>query len=258
MHGKITLKLIIVFWAFVLFSSVFLIQILKNFENIQNKSISTLRSNDKPFSSLAESQLIAQGSFNSSIHSAFAPSIPLQYISTHNIANTYANTTDGLTPYELLLYQVIALTATNIAFLIINIWYFLKFRRRDKEFKLLSNKAETIRKLIEEAVWFWGHGPQVLKNFDNLVAKGATTITLETLTRTWTQHYKKQFQKISHLSEAEALERAENQKRQDVVDLYNLLKDRIDVKVVPITFGKYAGSDSYQFEISESIADNQK
>lgn len=161
-------------------------------------------------------------------------------------------------PYELFLYQIIAFTATNLVLLAINLRYFLKFRRIAKETKPISKKAETIRKLIEEAVWYWGHGPQVLKNFDNLVAKNVTTITLETLTRTWTQHYKQQFQKISHLSEEEALDRAEKQKKQDVVDLYNLLKEKIDVKVVPITFGKYAGSDSYQFEISETQSEKQK
>ncbi|MDD1778837.1 MAG: VCBS repeat-containing protein [Candidatus Helarchaeota archaeon] len=161
-------------------------------------------------------------------------------------------------PYELFLYQIIAFTVTNLVLLAINVRYFLKFRRIAKETKPISKKAETIRKLIEEAVWYWGHGPQVLKNFDNLVAKNVTTITLETLTRTWTQHYKQQFQKISHLSEEEALERADKQKKQDVVDLYNLLKEKIDIKVVPIAFGKYAGSDSYQFEISETQSEKQK
>jgi len=163
-----------------------------------------------------------------------------------------------ITPYDLFIYQVIALTATNLVFLIINVRYFLKFRRIAKERKPISKKAATIRKLIEEAVWYWGHGPQVLKNFDNLIAKNATTITLETLTRTWTQHYKSQFQRLSHLSEEVAIERAEKQKKQDVLDLYNLLKEKIEVKVVPIAFGKYAGSDSYQFEISELPSDNQK
>jgi len=160
-------------------------------------------------------------------------------------------------PYELFIYQIIAFTATNLVFLAINIRYFLKFRRIANEVKPISKKAGTIRKLIEEAVWYWGHGPQVLKNFDNLVARNVTTITLETLTRTWTQHYKRQFQKISHLSEEEALDRAEKQKKQDIIDLYNLLKEKIDVKVVPIAFGKYVGSDSYQFEILESQSQKQ-
>lgn len=161
-------------------------------------------------------------------------------------------------PYELFIYQIIAFTVTNLVLLTINIRYFLKFRRIAKETKPISKKAETIRKLIEEAVWYWGHGPQVLKNFDNLVTKNMTTITLETLTRTWTQHYKQQFQKISHLSEEEALDRAEKQKKQDVIDLYNLLKEKIEVKIVPIAFGKYAGSDSYQFEISETQSEKPK
>jgi len=259
MHNKLILKFLIILWVFILFCSGFLIKKPIIYDKIQKRSVYALRASDGEFPFSSGPQFKLQRTINTEVYAVLLSCMSFKYIALHNLTKDYDYKSDSEpTPYDLLLYQMIALTATNLAFLIFNLWYFFKFRRREKEFKLLSNKAETIRKLIEESVWFWGHGPQVLKNFDNLVAKGVTTITLETLTRTWTQHYKQQFQKISHLSEKEALERAENQKKQDILDLYELLKDKIDIKIMPITFGKYAGSDSYQFEVSDSFSANPK
>ncbi|HUX98192.1 MAG TPA: hypothetical protein VMV49_01440, partial [Candidatus Deferrimicrobium sp.] len=158
----------------------------------------------------------------------------------------------GRPQYDWLFYLLIALVSAIAAVLTINLRYFFRFQREEYWERTGKKKAETIRKILKEAIWFWGHGSTVLKNFDKLVANNITTITIEALTRTWTQHYKKSFQKIFDLTEEEAIERAEDQKKKDILELYNLIQDKIDVKKVPITFGKYVGSESYQFEISES------
>ncbi|TFG04514.1 MAG: hypothetical protein EU536_04500 [Promethearchaeota archaeon] len=152
--------------------------------------------------------------------------------------------------YDWLFYNLLTLTITNVILIAINVRYFLLFRQKRKALaERKKKKAEKIRAIIKDAVWFWGHGAQVMKNFDRLVDKGTTTITLEALTRTWTQHYKNTFRKNFKLTEEEASIRAEAQKKKEILELYDLLKDKIDLKVVPITFGKHAGTESYQFEI---------
>ena len=159
---------------------------------------------------------------------------------------------DGAIPpetYDWLFYLLLGITIALAVFLTFNARFYIKYRRGEIPFPRTRKKAESLRKTIRESVWFWGHGSKVLKNFDKLIAQNATTITLEALTRTWTQHYKNSYMNIFKLSDEEALIRAEKQKKIDILELYNLLKDKIDIKVVPITFGKYAGTDSYQFEI---------
>ncbi|MHA1649752.1 MAG: hypothetical protein ACTSYB_06140 [Candidatus Helarchaeota archaeon] len=151
--------------------------------------------------------------------------------------------------YDWLFYNLITLIITNIVLLIINIRFFLKYRRIDNREISRKKKIKHLREIIKRAVWFWGHGSAVIKNFDKLVSKNVKIVTLEALTRTWTQHYKKSFQKLFNISEKEAAERAEAQKKKDIQELYDLLKDKIEIKVIPITFGKYAGSYSYQIEI---------
>ncbi|NVM29308.1 MAG: VCBS repeat-containing protein [Candidatus Helarchaeota archaeon] len=159
---------------------------------------------------------------------------------------------DGAIPpetYDWLFYLLLGITIALAVFLTFNARFYIKYRRGEIPFPRTRKKAESLRKTIRESVWFWGHGSKILKNFDKLIAQNATTITLEALTRTWTQHYKNSYMNIFKLSEEEALIRAEKQKKKDILELYNLLKDKIDIKVVPIIFGKYAGTDSYQFEI---------
>lgn len=158
-----------------------------------------------------------------------------------------------------LFYLFIILTCVTAIILAMNVRYFLTYRRREYAEDITKRKAGEIRKRIKDAVWFWGHGSHVLKNLDKLITKDTRIITLEALTRTWTQHYKKTFQKIFKLSEEEAGERAEAQKKKEILELYNLLQEKIEIKLVPITFGKYAGSDSYQFEIwSDESEKSQK
>jgi len=161
---------------------------------------------------------------------------------------------DGQTPpgrleYDWLFYLLLAITCATSFVLAINLRYLRRYRRLGMPEDRNRKKTDNLRKAIKDAVWFWGHGTQVLKNFDKLVANDIQVITLEALTRTWTQHYKKTFQKVFKLTEEEASERAETQKKKEILELHNMLKDKIDVKMVPIKFGKYAGTDSYQFEV---------
>jgi hypothetical protein len=154
--------------------------------------------------------------------------------------------------YDWIFHLFFALTSVTAILIALNVRYYLHFRRRKALGEATLIRAETIRKTIKDATWFWGHGAQVLKNFDKQIDNNVKIITLEALTRTWTQHYKKSFQTVFKLSDEEATERAETQKKKEIVELYNLLKDKIDIKVIPIAFGKYAGSDSYQFEVGAS------
>ena len=161
---------------------------------------------------------------------------------------------DGQTPpgrleYGWLFYLLLAITCATSFVLAINLRYLRRYRRLGMPEDRTRTKTDNLRKAIKDTVWFWGHGSQVLKNFDKLIAKNMQIITLEALTRTWTQHYKKTFQKVFKLTKEEASERAETQKKKEILELHNLLKDKIDVKKVPIKFGKYAGTDSYQFEV---------
>ncbi|MHA1266444.1 MAG: FG-GAP-like repeat-containing protein [Candidatus Helarchaeota archaeon] len=159
---------------------------------------------------------------------------------------------DGQSPcYDWIFYLLLGLVIATAISLAVNLRYVHKYRQLSIPEKRQKQRIENIRKIIKDAVWFWGHGSQVLKNFDKLVAKGTRIITLEALTRTWTQHYKNTFRKVFKLSEEEATERAETQKKKEITELYNLLKDKIHIKVVPIKFGKHAGKESYQFEIWE-------
>ncbi len=162
---------------------------------------------------------------------------------------------DGETPFsgrhDWLLYNLITLLITTLILFGINLFYVIKLQRSYKRHGDVEKKAGKIRKILEEQLWYWGHGAKVLKNFDKLVENDVKVITLEALTRTWTQHYKKSFHKILGISEEEAADKAEEQKKRDILELYELLKDKIDIKIIPITFGKYAGSDSYQFEIPD-------
>ncbi len=151
--------------------------------------------------------------------------------------------------FDWLFYFLIAIVIVTAFILAINLRYFFRYKRLELPQIKTKKKAENLRKVIKDAVWFWGHGAHVLKNFDKLINKNNQIITLEALTRTWTQHYKKTFKKVFKLSEEEASERAETQKKKEIFELYNLLKDKIEIKIVPIKFGKYAGSNSYQFEI---------
>ncbi|MHA1278868.1 MAG: FG-GAP-like repeat-containing protein [Candidatus Helarchaeota archaeon] len=153
--------------------------------------------------------------------------------------------------YSWLFYNLLTLIITTSILFAVNLRYLFKFRQRAQIEAKSIEKTKSMREIIKSAVWFWGHGSHVLKNFDKLIASGVKTITLDALTRTWTQHYKKTFKKVFKLTEEEASQRAEAQKKKEILELYDLLKDKIDIQIVPITFGKYAGSNSYQFEVCE-------
>ena len=162
---------------------------------------------------------------------------------------------DGQTIPPFYLYIVLWILIISIIVSIsINLrhsYQILKGKSISKKEDELKNKPLLDR--INDALNGWEHQEQVVKNFSNLLSKSPNNITLNKLTRTWTQHYFNHFKMIYGLSKEEANDKALTKKVDDIKELYEKLKDTLKIKITKIKFGKYTGSLSYKIMIEEDI-----
>ncbi|MHA1270169.1 MAG: hypothetical protein ACTSPY_10320 [Candidatus Helarchaeota archaeon] len=145
----------------------------------------------------------------------------------------------------ILISVIIGSVALNLRY-----YYILKIRKT----RLTPNKKLKNKSLIEKLEYaLKGHDRknQFIKNFKNLLSKDSKNITLNRITRSWTQHYTTYFMQKFGLPKEGAEIRAAQKKEQEIQELYERLKNIIKIQVKKLKFGKYAGTKSYKIIIDE-------
>ncbi|MHA1789262.1 MAG: LVIVD repeat-containing protein [Candidatus Helarchaeota archaeon] len=159
--------------------------------------------------------------------------------------------------YFLLFTILMILIGTIIGSIALNFRYhFILKSRTPNSLKSGKSKNKSIIRKIEKALKGMERKDQFIANFKKLLEKDPNNITLNKITRSWTQHYVSHFMQVYGLPKEGAELRATRKKEEEIKELYNRLKNVIKIDVKIIKFGKYAGSKSYKIIINNNIKDD--